>query len=538
LIGAGALQRAARHAPGWHVIVLGDDTPLQSLFPDAGPHHTLPGLQRFATAGGGTLTYGRGDMLALLRQLSANVDAFHVSVDARPPGAALFRQLARLARPAALLHLQGGPLPWPIINNAGFEQTGAATARYRGGPHRRAREPFCGERHAIVIGAGLAGTAAASSLSSRGFRVTLIDAAAGLAMAASGNLAGVISPMISKDDNRSARLSRASFYALLRELETLGHHAQWSGCGVMQLAKDAQDETLLAEIVAARPYPADFCQFLSREDASRQFNVTAPAGGVYFPHAGWVNPPSLCQARIRTAARIEHHFNTPISHIKQLDGQWQVCAHGHVVAQAPILVLAHSAAAAKLPQAAALHFKTVRGQLTYLQHTPLPELNVVWQRDGYLTPPIAGVRCLGATYDFDNAHPDLLVASHEKNLARLRHLLPGVAFDANPADLPGRVAFRALTIDRLPLVGALPDVSAPLETAEPQLHRLPRFTGLYGLLGLGSRGITWSVLAGEILASLINAEPLPVEQDLADAIDPARFWLRALRAQHSSAPHA
>jgi tRNA 5-methylaminomethyl-2-thiouridine biosynthesis bifunctional protein len=55
---------------------------------------------------------------------------------------------------------------------------------------------------------------------------------------------------------------------------------------------------------------------------------------------------------------------------------------------------------------------------------------------------------------------------------------------------------------------------------------------LYGLLGLGSRGLVWSSLLAEHLACLINAEAQPLEGDQADAIDPARFALRAFR--HSS----
>ncbi|MNC98955.1 tRNA 5-methylaminomethyl-2-thiouridine biosynthesis bifunctional protein MnmC [compost metagenome] len=61
------------------------------------------------------------------------------------------------------------------------------------------------------------------------------------------------------------------------------------------------------------------------------------------------------------------------------------------------------------------------------------------------------------------------------------------------------------------------------------LPDLPRRHGLYCVTGFASRGLTWSSLAGELVASLIEGEPLPLEGDLADAIDPARFVLRQLR---------
>jgi hypothetical protein len=47
-----------------------------------------------------------------------------------------------------------------------------------------------------------------------------------------------------------------------------------------------------------------------------------------------------------------------------------------------------------------------------------------------------------------------------------------------------------------------------------------------------SRGLVWAALAGEMLASLIEGEPLPLERDLANALDPGRFVLK--QARHGS----
>ncbi|HRF72942.1 MAG TPA: FAD-dependent oxidoreductase, partial [Accumulibacter sp.] len=63
----------------------------------------------------------------------------------------------------------------------------------------------------MVIGAGLAGSSAAERLAARGWKITLIDAADAPGQGASGNLAGVLRPLPSLDDNRLAQLTRASF---------------------------------------------------------------------------------------------------------------------------------------------------------------------------------------------------------------------------------------------------------------------------------------------------------------------------------------
>jgi tRNA 5-methylaminomethyl-2-thiouridine biosynthesis bifunctional protein len=92
------------------------------------------------------------------------------------------------------------------------------------------------------------------------------------------------------------------------------------------------------------------------------------------------------------------------------------------------------------------------------------------------------------------------------------------------------VGFRSVSTDRLPLVGALPDGGAA--HAAERLERLrdvPRHGGLYGLLGFASRGLTWAPLAAELLAAQLDGEPLPVEIELAEALDPARFLLRERR---------
>ena len=53
---------------------------------------------------------------------------------------------------------------------------------------------------------------------------------------------------------------------------------------------------------------------------------------------------------------------------------------------------------------------------------------------------------------------------------------------------------------------------------------LPRAEGLYG-----SRGLVWAALGAELIASQLEGEPWPLERDLAEDVDPARFLLRALR---------
>ena len=139
----------------------------------------------------------------------------------------------------------------------------------------------------------------------------------------------------------------------------------------------------------------------------------------------------------------------------------------------------------------------------------------------------------GSTYDRDNDDPEPQAQGHEANLLRLAQLLPQAHLAVDAAELDGAVGFRCAAPDHLPLVGAMPDVNAARSgktgLAGAPLADLPRCPGLYCASGYASRGLVWAALAGEMLASLIEDEPSPLEGDLADALDPGRFVLKQAR---------
>lgn len=52
------------------------------------------------------------------------------------------------------------------------------------------------------------------------------------------------------------------------------------------------------------------------------------------------------------------------------------------------------------------------------------------------------------------------------------------------------------------------------------------FANLYMVNGLASRGLTTAPLLGELLASLIANEPVPISEDIWHNLSPNRTWLR------------
>jgi tRNA 5-methylaminomethyl-2-thiouridine biosynthesis bifunctional protein len=492
-----------------------------------------------------TLLLAFGATSRFVNLIHARVNAFFLPVEpsatARQMPRLWLRKLARIAANNATITVTGlSATECEHLSGSGFgfklsPGCGAAAGMYSGGflPERREtrhQNPVLEGRSAVVVGAGLAGTAAAASLSQRGWEVTLVERQFGPATQASGNMAAVMAPMISKDDGIAARLSRACFFHLRSELlrlETAGYPVRWANCGVLRFAKDARAEQLLHEIAATLRLPKTFLQVLSRTEASAEIGHPAPAAACLFPMGGWVQPPSLCAARLLAHPAIKTQFGCDATEISYESNLWIVRdASRKIVANASALVLANTFEATRFTQAQFLRFKKVRGQASHLPASTLPPIHRVLSGDGYLTPSIEGLCALGATYEFDTEDQGLSATAHLSNLGRLQALLPGMSPPVALNELGGRVGFRSLTPDRLPSVGSLPVHEAIQEYAKKVSPDLPRWPHAYGVLGLGSRGLVWSSLMGETLGSLVENEPWPLESDLVHAMDPARFWMR------------
>ncbi len=498
----------------------------------------LPGFRRVPQCDTGvTLDLLCAPLDSALAQLDARLDGIILS-GIGSAGGSFARALARLASPGASLTASGlTQAQAHTLGGAGFACTtdsagvinATFTTRKPASPFARTAQP---DRRAIVLGAGLAGSAACERLCARGWRVTLVERHTSPASEASGNQAGIYMPLLSRDDNIMTRLSRAAFLYALAYWQNLGGiglgaRIHGAGCGVLQLARDPAHAAVQRAIAREHAYPPEYAAWLEAEQAGTLLGGPAPDGAWLFPRAGWAQPASVCAAMLEACGSLlERHMGVADVTLEHDGAEWSaVNDRGVVIARAPVAIVANGAGARQLAQTAALPLASVRGQVTHLAAGALPVLPFVLCREAYLTPPVNGWHSLGASYD-DDADSTLRQSSQDENLAKIRSLLGDPSL-AGAAPLEGRVGFRCVAPDRLPLVGALPqpDGGARIE----RLRDVARHQGLYGLLGYASRGLSWAPLAAELLASQLDGEPLPLEADLAAALDPARFLVRARR---------
>jgi tRNA 5-methylaminomethyl-2-thiouridine biosynthesis bifunctional protein len=399
-------------------------------------------------------------------------------------------------------------------------------------------------RDAIVIGAGLAGTAAAASLAARGIDVLLIERHEAIAQEASGNAQGVLYAKFSPHDTALTRLLVAGMQLSLREIgRRLPEDASaWSRCGVLQLAHDATEVRRQGEL-ARQAWPATFLRSVDRTEAAAVAGVDVETGGLLLEQAGWVHPPALCAAfarhsRIRVQARRE------ALEIDRLpSGRWRVSGAGSWNEEAALVVVATAADARAFASVAHLPTHVIRGQLTHLSRNEASgKLKTVLCGEGYIAPARNGVHCLGATFGIRDAGVDLRAEDHRENLAMLPSLSPALA-DAfpdavsHPERLAGRAALRCMSPDYLPIVGPVTDASGfSVRYARLSKDATTRFDasapwheGLFISVAHGSRGLLTAPIAGEVIAAQALGEPLPVPESVADALSPSRFLARGLK---------
>jgi tRNA 5-methylaminomethyl-2-thiouridine biosynthesis bifunctional protein len=534
----------------------------------------LPGLHRIEFEGGRViLTLALGDAAALAPRLLAGVDAFYLdgfAPDRNPDmwSAPLLRALARLARPEATLATYTCARPvrdalaacgFAVELAPGFgSKRQMLRARYRPAWKMRRHEPrapYEGRREAIVVGAGLAACSCAHALARRGWHVRLLERGATVAPGASGLPAGLLHPLLSRDDNRTSRLTRAGFAFALAQLRGFEGGATapadpaaalWRACGVFQEAENDEEDARMAAL--ARPWPEAFAAHRSAAALEERLGLRPVRGGLWFEHGAIVSSARWCERLLQGCPTLDLRLDTGVESLDRDGPDWLLRDARGAVHRAPLVVLANGLGLTRLRPAAAAPLQPIGGRITLLQAPALAQLRAGVSGDGYALPPLLGRAAVGATYelaaDRGDAHgpqaagpppggalADDSAAAHAENLQRLARLF------ADP--LAARVAgvfsgHRCVAPDRLPLAGAMAD-EEPFG-AEPSqrlagshaadLRRLP---GLFCLAALGSRGLCLAALLAEHVAAGIEGEPAPIESDLADAVDPGRFLLRAVR---------
>lgn len=384
-----------------------------------------------------------------------------------------------------------------------------------------------------MIGGGLAGAAVSFALGRLGLPVTLIDAGQGPASGASGLPVGMLSPHTTAQPTPLSRLCERGVEKTLAHLHALLPAGQgWQRCEVDN----------------------------HRHDAGR-----CPAT--------MVRPAALVQAWLRQTeaqGRLQTHWGTRLERLVfnsegNGDGHGRWCAidsEGRTTAQADAVVVCSAHGSAQLlatwaPHAATtLPLRPVKGQLSFGPQMGAPLAERPQRLNGVFIPRYTehnptgaeptSIWAMGSTFERGLDDTRVTEDGHRHNLEHLAEIsaTAAAALQSPPArqHLQGWAGVRCATLDRLPMVGALPHLSTDpcsWKGRRPPLQSMPRWPGLYSLSGLGSRGLALAALCAEALAHQITTGQDPAADlmppDLWAALDPARFLWRRWHALASEA---
>lgn len=490
----------------------------------------LPGMHRLEFEGGAlTLTLGFGQIQRLARQVQARADAFFLdgfaprrNPEMWSPG--VFGQLRRIACTGATA------ATWCSAGRVrrDLQDAGFLVSKAPGFAHKRdmtvARlRPGLGIANVLpaservaIIGGGLAGAGIAQALALRGHQVEVYDPAfrRGLGSSHTGHLAAALVPALTVDDDTRARLSRVGLERAQARWLSLDGAAQPERCGALVCAVTPEEARVQRHALACLGFPEDWVSWLDAAQASARAGLTVRYGGLWFSQALRVRPGALLEA-IFALPGIQACDRSVSSLGRTAEGRWRLySAPDGACSEADQVVFANAYDAVALlatlgpvdawPKLGGM--TRLAGQISYFsvckESDEAP--HCILSGKGYSLPPRDGVGIAGSTYLAESGVCAVTRVGHEAIAAQLGAWL-SIREDSWLASEAqgGWAGWRAVSKDHLPFIGPM--------------ARLP---GAWLACAYGSRGLTWSALAGDVLGALLDGEPVPVERELLHRIAP------------------
>ena len=407
-----------------------------------------------------------------------------------------------------------------------------------------------GSKTITIIGAGIAGLSMAFSMVKRGWKVTIIDKEEGIAKQASSNPAAIVYPRLSANNDVDTRFYLSAYCYTLYVLNTLQETSTetfWFDCGLQQAFERKRINAILQHFEFNEDLMAvveDSVESRRKDSHSEISRLSEDKIWLDYKNAGVVLPEVLCRVlkeRCGDALTIVHEN---IDALRSKNNRCLCFSNSQLINEADCLVVANGVSINELGISPELPIESIRGQALVLQANPNTDADSKTIDKGtdkvvnagvYFTPALTGKHYLGASYSQKNQST---VVDAEENISLLQSL-DKIYPDGFTLDdvTESWVGFRCMAKDRVPVVGALPDVAffsknysdinhGKRNKSYPAAQYQP---GLYITAAHGSRGFTSSFLSAEIIASQISGEPSPVNKDTLDYLSPSRFIVNKLK---------
>ena len=402
------------------------------------------------------------------------------------------------------------------------------------------------DKHITVIGAGLAGICIAAAMAKRNWHITVVDKHPHPAMESSGNKNAILMPRLSADHDAQSQITLSGYLYSIRYLNTIKQRMpdiHWEQCGAIQLPRDQKQQQRMKQLIDQERIPDDLLYAVDKNRIQTLCGCFCANDGWYIPLAGWATPEEICCTLLEIYKdNINFIGDSEVSAINDDSNTWSLIDNQqHKISNSPYLVIANANNACQFRQTQWCRTYPKRGQITYLKKSSsnIHPSKIICS-DAYITPKIEDQYVLGASFITADTSEELRTSEHLDNIARVKKMIPSFEPDTSET-VDGRAAIRAVSQDRLPIVGPVAKADKFYEMyaqaalgatnicyGHPVYHR-----GLYIATAFGSRGLAWIPLCAEIIACMINNEPLPVGKSLINSMHPSRYLMKNLIKQVS-----
>lgn len=413
------------------------------------------------------------------------------------------------------------------------------------------------QKHAVVIGAGIAGCQTAWHLVQQGWLVTLIERDEKIAQHASGNPAGIISPKMTAQKSSGEDFYVSCFEYTIQQITSLKnrhHNLDWHDCGLLQLAHNSREE-LRWNSLKKRDFDHRFLQLVDQIQSSEIAGIPINYKASFFPQAGWVNPVSFCEVLLADCGDNCHlMLETDVINLIKKQNSWEFQnKQNQTIASAEAVIITSGKDLNQFSQTNNLPSMPVAGQTTSSPSNDFAKhLKTTIGHEGYLTPlsDITSQLTFGASFGRNIDEAELSLDTDKKNLSQLSKYLPQLA-DSFKEINSAHVAIRMTTPDRFPYMGGMPDTDFFAENYH-DLHQGKHYKeypnaqyiqGLFLLTGLGSRGLTTSGLCAKILTDILENnsgvsthhdetllnQKQTINQSIQENCHPARYLIKDLK---------
>ena len=393
-----------------------------------------------------------------------------------------------------------------------------------------------------IIGGGVAGCATAYALARKGIACTLIDSNPEPGGTIKDFTASSYSPYITADFNHISQFIWHG-YKLLEQYLIEHKYIEHEACGVFHVANNQEREKRFRTAYKLLKASGMNLEWLETANTKPIVGIKINHQGLFYHHGGWVNAKSLCASLINQPL-ISPKFNTNVLSIQSDKTLWHIQTDNESLHYDNI-ILCGGAALNLINDYKICQFDKTQGQITSITNTQeRNRLKTIVNNGHYLIPNNSQKELItGSNYDQANSGPyQATIKADLENLIALKDLNDGldkfIEIETHQLSKPqqsmSNSGIRLASRDHLPIIGPVPDMTFysntyPKYIQTGRLKDCPNgryIEGLFVNTAHGSRGVTSSLLSGEIIAAILTEQQLPLPSNLYHAVHPARFFVR------------